>query len=209
MRAFLDEDDDMSLEEIKNRQNTARSNTQPTVGAFGDSGCEILSLGQKTDLAEAASPTSPHSSRNGLCSPLGGKTPKAPSQEEALLSPVSGLAVEFDKLNLQNLGSSFSKTPNKSMKTRDKKILTSGMDAVESDSLEPPAAGKLGNNQIRTEGEMSAGIAKMCLGPDSPRHEAQHGCSSVSLEPSRVPATKEPIQRLFLSGYELRMCVGV
>ncbi|XP_046495745.1 ankyrin repeat and LEM domain-containing protein 2 [Equus quagga] len=202
VRAFLDEDDDMSLEEIKNRQNTARSNTQPTVGAFGDSGCEILSLGQKTDLAEAASPTSPHSSRNGLCSPLGGKTPKAPSQEEALLSPVSGLAVEFDKLNLQNLGSSFSKTPNKSMKTRDKKILTSGMDAVESDSLEPPAAGKLGNNQIRTEGEMSAGIAKMCLGPDSPRHEAQHGCSSVSLEPSRVPATKEPIQRLFLSGEE-------
>ncbi|XP_014642689.1 PREDICTED: ankyrin repeat and LEM domain-containing protein 2 isoform X2 [Ceratotherium simum simum] len=207
VRAFLDEDDDMSLEEIKNRQNTARNNTQPTVDVFGDSRCEILPLEQKTNLIEASSSTSSHSSRNGFCSPLSGsktlsgKRPKAPSQEEALVAPVSSLTVEFDKLNLQNLGSSFSKTTNKNLKTRDKKTLTSGVDGVESDSLEPPPD-KLGNSQLRTESEMSAGIAKMCLGPNSPRHEAQHSCTSVFLAPSRVPAMKEPGQRLFLFGEE-------
>ncbi|XP_058387149.1 ankyrin repeat and LEM domain-containing protein 2 [Diceros bicornis minor] len=207
VRAFLDEDDDMSLEEIKNRQNTARNNTQPTVDVFGDSRCEILPLEQKTNLIEASSSTSSHSSRNGFCSPLSGsktlsgKRPKAPSQEEALVAPVSSLTVEFDKLNLQNLGSSFSKTTSKNLKTRDKKTLTSGVDGVESDSLEPPPD-KLGNSQLRTESEMSAGIAKMCLGPNSPRHEAQHSCTSVFLAPSRVPAMKEAGQRLFLFGEE-------
>ncbi|XP_061025447.1 ankyrin repeat and LEM domain-containing protein 2 [Eubalaena glacialis] len=205
VRAFLDEDDDMSLEEIKNRQNTARNNTQPTVAAFGDSGCDILPLEQKTDLIEAAAPSSPRSSRNGFCSPpsdskaLGGKRPKAPSREEAFLSPVSGLTVEFDKLNLQNLESSFSKTPSPTVKTRDKKILTSRVNTAESDMLGPLAADKLGNDHGRTEHGMSAGMADMCLDPDSPTQEARHGGGS---EPSGVPASKEPVQSLFLFGEE-------
>ncbi|XP_012390961.1 ankyrin repeat and LEM domain-containing protein 2 isoform X1 [Orcinus orca] len=206
VRAFLDEDDDMSLEEIKNRQNTARNNTQPTVAAFGDSGCDILPLEQKTDLIEASAPTSPRSSKNGFCSPpsdsktLGGKRPKAPSGEDAFLSPVSGLTVEFDKLNLQNLQSSFSnKTPRPTVKTRDKKILTSRVNPAESDMLGPLAADKLGNDQGRTEHRMSAGMADMCLDPDSPTQEARHGGSS---EPSGVPASKESVQSLFLFGEE-------
>ncbi|XP_026981013.1 ankyrin repeat and LEM domain-containing protein 2 isoform X3 [Sagmatias obliquidens] len=206
VRAFLDEDDDMSLEEIKNRQNTARNNTQPTVAAFGDSGCDILPLEQKTDLIEASAPTSPRSSRNGFCSPpsdsktLGGKRPKAPSGEDAFLSPVSGLTVEFDKLNLQNLQSSFSnKTPRPTVKTRDKKILTSRVNPAESDMLGPLAADKLGNDQGRTEHGMSAGKADTCLDPDSPTQEACHGGSS---EPSGVPASKESVQSLFLFGEE-------
>ena len=205
MRAFLDEDDDMSLEEIKNRQNTARNTTQPTAAAFGDSGCDILPLEQQTDLIEASAPRSPRSSRNGFCSPpsdskaLGGKRPKAPSREEAFLSPVSGLTVEFDKQNLQNLESSFSKTPSPTVKTRDKKILTSRVNIAESDTLGPLAADKLGNDQGRTEHGMSAGMADMCLDPDSPTQEACHGGGS---EPSGVPASKEPVQSLFLFGYE-------
>lgn len=207
MRDFLDEDDDMSLEEIKNRQNTARNNNQATVRAFRDLGCDILPLEQRTNLIEDSVQTCPHSSRNGFSSPLsggktqGGKRTKAASGEEALPSHVSGLAVEFNKLNLQNLESGFSETPNKSMKTRDEKILMSRMDAVDIDMLEPPAANRLGSNQARTESEMSAGIANMCLGPHSPRHETQHGCTSLSSEPLGVHATKEPVRRLFLFGY--------
>ncbi|KAF3820556.1 hypothetical protein GH733_005101 [Mirounga leonina] len=208
VRAFLDEDDDLSLEEIKNRQNTARNNTQPTVSAFGDSKCDILPLEQETNLIEASTLTSPHSSKNGFCSPLSGsrtlgrKRPEAPGTGEALISPVSGLMVKFDKLNLQGLESNFSKTPSKNMKTRDKKSLTSRVDAVESDLLEPPAADTLRNNQTRTEREMSAKMAKIRLGPDTPVHEAQQNCGSVSSEPSGISATKEPVQRLFLFGEE-------
>ncbi|KAM5200582.1 ankyrin repeat and LEM domain-containing protein 2 isoform 1-T1 [Hipposideros larvatus] len=200
VRAFPAEGDDMSLEEIKNRQNAAR-NAQPTVGAPRDAGCHSL------PFIEASAPTSPPSSKNGFCSPLssgktlGGKRPEAPSREGALLSPVCGLTVEFNKLNMQNLESSFSKTPNKSMKSRGEEVLRSRMDTVERDLLEPPDADKCGNHQIRTESDMSAGIARMCLCPNSPGHEAQHGCSSASQEPS-VPTTREPVQGLFLSGEE-------
>ena len=126
----------------------------------------------------------------------------------ALLSSVSGLTVELDKLNLEDLGSNFSKTPNKITKSRDRKSLTSRMDVVESDSLEPPAVDTLRNNQSRTESEMSAKIAKIRLGPDAPVHKAQQS-GSVSSEPSGVPTTKEPVQRLFLFGYEWGVCTWV
>ncbi|XP_046957010.1 ankyrin repeat and LEM domain-containing protein 2 isoform X1 [Lynx rufus] len=208
VRAFLDEDDELSLEEIKNRQNTARNNTRPTLGTFGDLECDILPLEQETELIEASTLTSAHRSKNGFCSPLsGGQTlgrrrPEAPRGEEALLSPVPGLTVEFDKLNLQDLGSNFSKTPNKNMKTADRRSPTSRTDAVERDLLEPSAADALTNEQMRTENEMSARIAKIRLGLDAPGHEAQQSYSSPSPEPSGVPARKEPIQRLFLFGEE-------
>ncbi|KAM8815712.1 ankyrin repeat and LEM domain-containing protein 2 [Rhynchonycteris naso] len=204
MRAFLDEDDDVSLEEIKNQQNTARNNSQPTTGAFRDSVCNILPSEQRANLIEASAPARPHSHRKELCSPPSGsktqgeKRMKAAGREEALWSPVSGLTVEFNMLNLQKVGSGFPKTPNKN-KTRDEKILASGMDI---DVSESPVADRLGNNQARTESVMSTGIANMCLGPHSPRHEAQHICSSVSSKPSLVPTTKEPVQRLFLFGNE-------
>ncbi|ELW66965.1 Ankyrin repeat and LEM domain-containing protein 2 [Tupaia chinensis] len=59
--AFLDEEDDMSLEEIKNRQNTARNNSQLTTGTPGDLGCCVLPSEQKADLIEAPELSSPHS----------------------------------------------------------------------------------------------------------------------------------------------------
>ncbi|XP_036907712.1 ankyrin repeat and LEM domain-containing protein 2 isoform X3 [Sturnira hondurensis] len=196
---FLSEDNVMSLEEVKNRQNTARNNSQPTVETFGDLGCNILPLEQRT---------CPPNNRNGCCSPLsgskipGGKRTKAACGEEALPSPVCSLTVEFNKLHVQNLGSGPSKTPNKSMNTRDEKILTSGVDAMDSDVSEPPAANRLGNSQAKTESKMSTGIANMCLDPHSPGHEAQHGCLSASSEPAGVPTTEEPVRRLFLFGEE-------
>uniref|UniRef100_A0A8C3WK21 Ankyrin repeat and LEM domain-containing protein 2 n=1 Tax=Catagonus wagneri TaxID=51154 RepID=A0A8C3WK21_9CETA len=195
--AFLDEDEDVSLEEIKNRQNIARSSTQAAVAASRASGCDIRPSEQKSELIEASAPTIPHGSKNGFCSPLsegktlGGRRPKAPDGEEAFLSPVSGLTVEFDKLNLQNLESSFSKTPKKNVKTQEK-ILVSG----------PPAVDPSGEMQMRPESEMSAGIVNLYLGPTSSGPAAQRGCSSVISGPSGVHATQEPVQRRFLSGEE-------
>ncbi|XP_012512716.1 PREDICTED: ankyrin repeat and LEM domain-containing protein 2 isoform X1 [Propithecus coquereli] len=203
--AFLDEDD-RSLEEIKNRQNAARNTRQPTGSASGHPGCSTLPAEHTADFIEASEPNSPHGSRNGFCSPsshetLGGKRPESPGKEEAFLSPVSGLSAEFEQLNLQNLGSSFSKAPNKNtMKTKGKKILTSRKDAAESDLSAPPATDGLGNNQRQTESEMSAGVAKMSLGPSSPRQGPPSGCGPQS--PASAPSTRETAHRLFLFGEE-------
>ncbi|XP_036730163.1 ankyrin repeat and LEM domain-containing protein 2 isoform X3 [Balaenoptera musculus] len=60
VRAFLDEDDDMSLEEIKNRQNTARNTTQPTAAAFGDSGEEPSKLDRDVLAALECADVDPH-----------------------------------------------------------------------------------------------------------------------------------------------------
>ncbi|KAK2090703.1 Ankyrin repeat and LEM domain-containing protein 2 [Saguinus oedipus] len=196
VRAFLDEDD-MSLEEIKNQQNTARNNGQPRLGAFGNAGCSAFPSEQEADLIETSEPGGLHSDRNGLCPPLShcktmeGKKAKAPRGEEAHLPPVAGLSAEFDKLNLQNLGSSVSKTPDENMKTK-YKIPTSRIDAVRSDFLEAASpADQLMNDQGRTEWEMSASIARMSLGPSCPGHEDQQ------LEP-----TRESARQLFLFGEE-------
>ncbi|XP_049721875.1 ankyrin repeat and LEM domain-containing protein 2 isoform X2 [Elephas maximus indicus] len=208
VRAFLDEDEDMSLEEIKNWQNAARNASQPPVGASGDSGRDILPVGQDAHLTDSSDASDTHDGRNGFCSPLSqarpqrGKRPRPHSREGSLLSPVSSLMVEFDKLNLQALGSSFCKTPN-NIETKDKIILTSRMDSVGSDLLEPvSAAEKTGNNQIRTENEISAEIAKVSLDPDSPRHETPHSQDPELLSALASPPSPEVATRLFLLGEE-------
>ncbi|XP_027627172.1 ankyrin repeat and LEM domain-containing protein 2 [Tupaia chinensis] len=196
--AFLDEEDDMSLEEIKNRQNTARNNSQLTTGTPGDLGCCVLPSEQKADLIEAPD-------RSGFCSPLshsksrGGMRPAPPGGEDTLLAPVSSLTVEFDQMSLQGLGRNFTKTSNNSvMKTKEKKTLASGMDAGDSDLLvPPPAVDRLGNNQVREASEMSAAMATVALGPSSPGRDAQHRCAPVS---GAAPASSAT--RLFLSGEE-------
>uniref|UniRef100_A0A8C5KXA0 Ankyrin repeat and LEM domain-containing protein 2 n=1 Tax=Jaculus jaculus TaxID=51337 RepID=A0A8C5KXA0_JACJA len=117
--AFLDEDDDMSLEEIKNRQNKA-----------------------------------------------------------------------------QNQSSLF-ETPNKSRKTKGKILLTSRKDEEGSDLLTlPPVTDRLGNNQIRINSKLSAGMA-MSLGSKNSRPGVQAG-----LEPVSLPATGDSTKQLFLSGEE-------
>uniref|UniRef100_A0A8C9PFF9 Ankyrin repeat and LEM domain-containing protein 2 n=1 Tax=Spermophilus dauricus TaxID=99837 RepID=A0A8C9PFF9_SPEDA len=165
--AFLDEDNDVSLEEITNGQNAAPHQSQPTVSAFGNLEHSGLSQGQQADPVGASDQHHPHTSRNKFCSPLthsripGVEKPEALSGEEALLSPISSLTLEFDKMDLRNLKDSLSKTANKNMKTKDQ-ILTSRKD------IPPAAAVGLGNDQMRTDGEMSAGLAKMSLDPNSP-----------------------------------------
>ncbi|XP_039327522.1 ankyrin repeat and LEM domain-containing protein 2 isoform X2 [Saimiri boliviensis] len=195
VRAFLDEDD-VSLEEIKNRQNTARNNGQPRMGASGNAGCRAFPSEQEADLIETSEPGGLRSGRNGLCPPpshsktMEGKKAKAPPGEEAPLPPVTGLTAEFDKLNLQNLGSSASKTPDENMKTKEK-IPTSRIDAEGSDLEAASPADPLGNDQGRAEWEMSARIARMSLGTSCAGHEGQ-----------QPELTRESARRLFLSGEE-------
>ncbi|CAO2629430.1 Ankyrin repeat and LEM domain-containing protein 2 [Lemmus lemmus] len=176
--AFLDGEDDTSLDEIKNQQDTAQSQSQPTTNKFQNSECSSLPLGQ-VDPGESSVGSCPHNSRNGLCHPLTHRTAdrkglEATSGEESLLLPVSALTLEFDKLNLQSLGDNLLETPNKN------KILTSRKNAVESDSLvPPPAVVRLENNQIRTNSEVSEAMAEMSLDPNSPQVRVQDGLEPV------------------------------
>ncbi|XP_075837299.1 ankyrin repeat and LEM domain-containing protein 2 isoform X2 [Microtus pennsylvanicus] len=194
--AFLDGEDDTSLDEIKNHQDTAQSQSQPTTNKFQNSECGSLPLGQ-VDPGESSVGSCLLNSRNGLCHPLNHRTAdrkglEATSGEESLLLPVSALTLEFDKLNLQSLGDSLLDTPNKN------KILTSRKDAAESDSLvPPPAIVRLENNQIRTNSEVSEAMAEMSLGPNSSQVRVQDG-----LEPVFSSAMGDSTWRLFLSGEE-------
>lgn len=127
MGAFLDEDDDLSLEEMKNRQNAALTSVcskDSLKGAVG--GCEfhILPVSRSADLIETAAEqdllcASEESllsnSRNGLCPPPCGSTaadskthngdkgsPRSltSSSSACLLSPMSNLMAEFERMSL-------------------------------------------------------------------------------------------------------------
>ncbi|XP_036620629.1 ankyrin repeat and LEM domain-containing protein 2 isoform X2 [Trichosurus vulpecula] len=162
--AFLDEEDDMSLEEIKNRQNAARNNCQPlvsqepTFGAFGDSPCDILSMEHTAKLIDISQLPGRHyekggsSNRNGFCSPvtkdrfISREKQKSPSGEACFLSPVSSLMTEFDKLTLQDQGNRFFEKTNQVMAKTDERILTSGMNQVK---ISRDQVDKIGANQIK------------------------------------------------------------
>ncbi|XP_039188324.1 ankyrin repeat and LEM domain-containing protein 2 [Crotalus tigris] len=116
--AFLD-DDDMSLEEVKNRQNAARNYSpvlapnEPTIASFESSKCDILSIEHtgtilprtKASLrtAEKGDPLG----KNGYCSPATsddrtGSHRRPPSQEGSFQSPVANLMEKFDQLSCQD-----------------------------------------------------------------------------------------------------------
>ncbi|KAM6155801.1 ankyrin repeat and LEM domain-containing protein 2 [Rhynchocyon petersi] len=205
VRAFLDDDEDMSLEEFKNWQNATRNASQPPAGAFGDSGRDILPMDRDVYYTESsdARDTHEHDGRNGVCSPLSQTKPRrrkrlvARAGEEGPLSPISSLAAEFDKLHLQTLESSSCQAPSKK-EMRGDIILPTVKESVGDELLEPAAAlEKHGNNQIRTESEMSAEIARMSLDPCGHLCEDPRGC-----EPVLHPASSEPAPRLFLLGEE-------
>ncbi|XP_042638781.1 ankyrin repeat and LEM domain-containing protein 2 [Orycteropus afer afer] len=205
VRAFLDEDEDVNLEEIKNWQNTARNASQPLAGAFGDSAHDILLVGQDTQLRDSPDASGMCASSNGPCSPRSQArlrrgqrlTPRA--GEGSLLSPVSGLTVEFEKLNLQNLASRLCKTPDNT-ETKDKSVLAPRGDSEGSGLLEPASAAEpLGNNQLRTGNEVPAEIAA-ALDPDSPRHQVLRGCDPELRSVPASPAPAEPVARPFLLG---------
>ncbi|CDQ74342.1 unnamed protein product [Oncorhynchus mykiss] len=105
--AFLDEGDDVSLEEIKNRQNAALTNFSSAcskdslAGAVGG-----LALHEFHILPVLLSPVC----NNGLCPSTGAErthngdkgSPRTSSSPSHLLSPISNLMVEFERMSLQD-----------------------------------------------------------------------------------------------------------
>ncbi|XP_063171918.1 ankyrin repeat and LEM domain-containing protein 2 [Candoia aspera] len=117
--AFLD-DDDMSLEEVKNRQNAARNYShviapnEPTISSFGGSECNILSIEHTGDVMPRTKTSSGPSekgdpvSKNGFCSPAarddrtGNHHRRHPSHEECFQSPVANLMEQFGQVSCQD-----------------------------------------------------------------------------------------------------------
>lgn len=127
--AFLDEGDDISLEEMKNRQNAALTSITSSAaskdglkGAVGGREFHILPMAlhhRGADLIETAaeqdllcccddSLLSPGvACKNGLCSSSrdrthnGDKVSPRTSPSSCLLSPISNLMVEFERMSLQ------------------------------------------------------------------------------------------------------------
>lgn len=124
--AFLDEGDDLSLEEMKNRQNAALTSVcskDSLKGAVGGREFHILPVSRSADLIETAAEQDLlcasdksllSASRNGLCPPPCGSasadktqngdkgSPRSlPSSSSAcLLSPMSNLMAEFERMSL-------------------------------------------------------------------------------------------------------------
>lgn len=121
--AFLDEGDDISLEEMKNRQNAALTSITAVCGmdslkgASGGLEFHILPVSRSADLIEMAAERDcllsekglPSADKNGLCSPLPGeKTQNGErmGRSPSLLSPISNLMVEFERMSLQDAAES-------------------------------------------------------------------------------------------------------
>ncbi|XDV21263.1 hypothetical protein PO909_026386 [Leuciscus waleckii] len=121
--AFLDEGDDISLEEIKNRQNAALTSISSVCskdglqGAVGGLEFHILPVSHSADLIEAAAEQDLllseksliSSSKNGLCEQgPGDRTPNGDkmspricgSSNSCMLSPISNLMAEFERMSL-------------------------------------------------------------------------------------------------------------
>ncbi|NXM29571.1 ANKL2 protein, partial [Oxyruncus cristatus] len=166
--AFLDEDDDdMSLEEMKNRQNAARNVSpravprQPGSAAFGDAERDILAVGRAANIIPAAPrcDKAAAASKNGFCSPVSseriiGDRRQLRDGEERLGSPVSDLMPEFESLSFQEqevAGVSHKMTE----KIENEGILDKAFCAVSpASSSEPSVTGKSGEAKLRTEHKM-------------------------------------------------------
>ncbi|XP_028851982.1 ankyrin repeat and LEM domain-containing protein 2 [Denticeps clupeoides] len=121
--AFLDEGDDISLEEIKNRQNAALtsisavSSKDSLKGAVGGLDFHILPVSHSADLIEAAAEQDllssskgllSSASKNGFCAQTGIErtqngdkvSARNSSSSSCLLSPMTNLMMEFERMSL-------------------------------------------------------------------------------------------------------------
>ncbi|XP_042297384.1 ankyrin repeat and LEM domain-containing protein 2 isoform X2 [Sceloporus undulatus] len=210
--AFLD-DEDMSLEEVKNRQNAARNYSratapsESTISDIGSSECDILSIEcTRSIMAEASNRHSEKenpASKNGFCSPVtSGRTVSphrrhASQREECLPSPVSNLMEEFDKLASKDEtvgGASFSGKPNQ---TSSKKCENNQEESTRQlrKCKDPPtetcsvlpkagtAAGKSKDTKIRTEEKTPLEVWGTSVEPGK---ETEQPCGS-KLHPEMSP----------------------
>ncbi|XP_067395919.1 ankyrin repeat and LEM domain-containing protein 2 isoform X2 [Emydura macquarii macquarii] len=232
--AFLDEDDEMSLEEIKNRQNAARNNSSPVVSkessidAIEDSECDILSMEHKVNIIETSGLSRHYekgvtSSKNGFCSPvtnerLTNDRKHSRGGEECLISPVSNLMTEFERLSFQDQAveeeCSVEKSNKITAKTKSERILAEGMSqvrvsqdqldktcsalSVASCSSEPSAAGKSGDTKLRTENKIPREAERLSLEPGIWDRELQQLGSLAVQSECAAYLCQEPSSQRFL-----------
>ncbi|NXE17425.1 ANKL2 protein, partial [Ardeotis kori] len=229
--AFLDEDDDdMSLEEIKNRQNAARNISQPivskepSIGAIGDAECDILSMERTVNIME----TSGHprhyekaasSSKNGFCNPVSSERIISDRKhlrdgEECLVSPVSNLMSEFESLSFQEqevAGESNKITE----KTENERILAEGTSQVRiskdrldktcyavslASSSEPSVTGKPGETELRTEHKIPSGKERPSMESGIQINKAQRQELSSQKFLLKTSTTNDNSKKFFLLG---------
>ncbi|NXI36254.1 ANKL2 protein, partial [Galbula dea] len=229
--AFLDEDDDdMSLEEIKNRQNAARNVSQPivskepSINAIGDAECDILSMEHTVNFIETAD--HPRQYEKGTaCSKNGFRNPVATERiisdrkhlhdgEECHVAPVSNLISEFDSLSFQEQEGA-GKLNNITGKTEKEGMLAEGTSQVRiskdcldktcyavslASSSEPSVAGKPGETKLRTEHKIPSEKERLSMESGIQTNEAQHQELSSQKFLFKASPTNDTSKKLFLLG---------
>ncbi|NXX79866.1 ANKL2 protein, partial [Urocolius indicus] len=224
--AFLDEDDDdMSLEEIKNRQNAARNISQPIVskepvGAIGDVQCDILSMQRAADIIETAHRPRHYekatpASKNGFYNPVSSERVISDRKhlrdgEECLVSPIPSLLSEFESLSFQE-----QETAGKSKKITEKteRIPAEGASHVRmsndktcsavslASSSEPRVKGKPREIKVRTEHKIPSEKERLSMESGTQTNEAQQRQELSSQKfPLRASSTTNKSKNLFLLG---------
>lgn len=223
--AFLDEDDDdMSLEEIKNRQNAARNisrpvvSQEPSINEIGEAECDILSMGRAVNIREARVHPRPYekaasSSKNGFCNPVATERIISDRQHlreggECLGSPVSNLMSEFESLSFQE--QELTGQPSKSTAKTEERIVAEGTSqrrtpkdhpdkacyAVSLASSEPSVTGKPGETKLRTEHKIAAAMEP---GIQINKAQQRQELASQKLFLKALP-TNDTSKKLFLLG---------
>ncbi|NWH63029.1 ANKL2 protein, partial [Geococcyx californianus] len=227
--AFLDEDDDdMSLEEIKNRQNAARNigqpivSKEPSIDAIGDAECDILSVGRAANIIDASDQPRHYekaasSSKNGFCNPMSSERIMSDRQhlhdgEECFVPLVSNLMSEFDSLSFQEqeiAGGSNKITENERILaegTSQMRVFKDHLDktcyAVSlASSSEPRVTGRPGKTRLRTENKIPSGKERLPMESGIQTNEAQQRqeLSSQKFLLRALP-TNDSSKKLFLLG---------
>ncbi|XP_074462938.1 ankyrin repeat and LEM domain-containing protein 2 isoform X1 [Larus michahellis] len=224
--AFLDEDDDdMSLEEIKNRQNAARNISQPlaskepSIDALGEAECDILSMERTGNIIETADhprhyEKAASSSKNGFCNPVSSERIISDRRhlhggEECLVSPVSNLMAEFESLSFQ--GQEVAGKSNKiTEKTGNERILAEGTSHVRisKDHLDKTcyavslaSSSEPGETKLRTEHKMLSEKERRSMESGIQTNEAQQRQQLSSHKfLLKASPTNDESKKLFLLG---------
>ncbi|KAM4051164.1 ankyrin repeat and LEM domain-containing protein 2 isoform 2-T2 [Anomaloglossus baeobatrachus] len=205
--AFLDDEDDMTREEIKNRQNAALKNS-PSLNS-----AETITIPECImDATPRQSSCLDGGSKLGCCSPLEkeriltGERRHQQRLNEALLSPVSNLMMEFEKLSVNELKeASNEKSPsNECAMSQKLNQMTVSDDHVDLDSSSP----------VTRKKSESMKIAKPCFSssqldqPVTPETNAETSSSNCLSDAfSQLLVMKSPTKHLsnvclFLLGKE-------
>ncbi|KFP81089.1 Ankyrin repeat and LEM domain-containing protein 2, partial [Acanthisitta chloris] len=185
--AFLDEDDDdMSLEEIKNRQNAARNisppvvSKEPSIAAIGDAGCDILSMERAVNIMETSRrprhyEKADSASKNGFCNTVSSEriiSDRKHKGGECLVSPVSNLMSEFESLSFQEQEAA-GVSHQLPEKTGNEGILDNTCYAASLASSQPSVTGEPGETKLRTEHRIPLEMERLSMESGIQAKEAQ------------------------------------